>query len=474
MHATTYPRHSHKKTIAILLIGCAQAHAQDNFSASPFFDIRYGGAANGIVYTDFGFPSSTQSDTSSITVLPDGRVWLTGHESETNTGHVLFAAFNRDGTPDSTFGPAHDGLLALGQNDIVISGVTAANNGALLFAGTSGTIGSAGVIGRLTAQGIVDTTFNGSGQRLFGANVFISAAASDAQLHAVAVQPDGRIVVAGIAATSVNSALSVCMGVARLTSDGAFDVSFAGGGHGCIAPNGASAPIAWANDIAIQPDGRILVAGFAYHLNGTGQDFAVARLTSQGELDTTFGADHDGWSYVGFDVGGSGWDQATQIALDEQGRILLGGQVEISASGGQNSVGGVARLQPNGLIDPAFGSQGKTQIDHMDGVQCLHVARKTAASSIVDNGRIFVSGYSQDDGSTKAVLLNSDGHIEQNFAQNGATLAPPPSSLVSDGLAIVSEDWIYWPGSPLIGSVTESGQLVLSRSIVPIFRNSFD
>jgi len=214
-----------RKTAALLLLfaGCLQAHAQDSFTASPFFDTHYGGAANGVVFTNFSVPQRA-SYASTVNTVPDGHVWLTGLLSSSGNqgGNLLFALFNSDGTPDSTFGPAHDGQLMLDEGDASINGATIASGNRLVFVGMSGTSGAAGLIGRLTERGALDTSFNGTGQRLIGATVFISAPTSDAALQAVAIQPDGKMVAVGVAATTVNGVVTTCMAVARLTSDGAF------------------------------------------------------------------------------------------------------------------------------------------------------------------------------------------------------------------------------------------------------------
>jgi uncharacterized delta-60 repeat protein len=123
----------------------------------------------------------------------------------------------------------------------------------------------------------------------------------------VVLQPDGKIVVAGF----VYDGTHYRFAVVRYTSAGALDSTFAGNGK-AVTNLGIGEDAAHA--IALQPDGKIVVAG------GGGDDFGVVRYTTAGALDTTFGG---GTGWVETDLGAS--DQAEAEAIQSDGKIVLAG-----------------------------------------------------------------------------------------------------------------------------------------------------
>jgi uncharacterized delta-60 repeat protein len=175
-------------------------------------------------------------------------------------------------------------------------------------------------VARLNVDGTLDTSFNGpSGAG--GGQFLLPIGASTDQVNAIALQPDGKILLAGHCSNGSN--LDFC--VARLNSDGTFDTSFSG-------PSGTSngkflLPMGTGTDqatgIALQPDGKIVLAGYCF--NGSNSDFCVARLNPDGALDRRF----DGPSGTGngqflLPIGPSN-DQATAVALQPDGKIVLTG-----------------------------------------------------------------------------------------------------------------------------------------------------
>jgi uncharacterized delta-60 repeat protein len=166
----------------------------------------------------------------------------------------------------------------------------------------------------------------------------------------------GKIVVAG----GTGSSAGADFAVARYNSDGSLDSSFGVGGLVTIdfgsASNGA-------NGVAVMNDGRIVVVGVTNQA-GTGNDFAVARLTSNGTLDDTFGSlDSTGLHRTGkqiIDFGASD-DEALGVALQPDGSIVVGGYSNQATTGYDFAV---ARLTPDGTIDDTFGSLDSTGLQH--------------------------------------------------------------------------------------------------------------
>jgi uncharacterized delta-60 repeat protein len=235
----------------------------------------------------------------------------------------------------------------------------------------------------VAAPGELDTSFSGDGKRTidFGG---IDAA------NAVLVQPNGRIVVAG----SGGASSSFC--VARLRSNGALDTSFSSDGKRVVDFGGADES---ANGAALQPDGKLVLAGHS--------DFrvAVARLNPDGSLDSTFSGDGKKL----FSWGAISWAMAVLVAPN--GRILLGG-----FSGPEGGNVQVARLRANGSLDPTFGVGGKAAIDFGGDDFGLAMARQA-------NGRILVAGRSTAAGAVVARLVPS-GTLDAGFGTQGRVTLP--------------------------------------------------
>ena len=163
------------------------------------------------------------------------------------------------------------------------------------------------------------------------------------QRNAVVLQPDGKIVVAGEIVPD-----SPAMAVVRLRPDGSLDPSFAGDGRSAV---DFGTPAGSAFDVALQPDGKLLVAGAAGDGPGN-NDFAVARLQPNGLLDDTFG----GGGKVRLQAAAS--EAASAVLVQPDGKIVLTGN---SAAGpGQISDIALARLQgdPGGYVAASARQEG--------------------------------------------------------------------------------------------------------------------
>jgi uncharacterized delta-60 repeat protein len=309
----------------------------------------------------------------------------------------LDAAFGNGGTVVTEFPSSYSGARALAvQPDgrVVAAG----------FAHTDDSILSDFALTRYDARGVADPTF-GDGGRVrtdFGGRF-------DEAL-AVAVQPDGRIVVAGASSDAAGSD----MAVARYTGDGALDPSFDGDGMALLDFGGPSA----ARAVAVQGDGRVVVAGRADRPFGPGccvADFALARLTASGAPDPSFGG--DGRVVTDFLPGAdNGQDAAHAVAVQADGRILAAG----SGVAGAASVDfAVARYRPNGTLDPSFGGDGRVTTEFLG---FFDEARDLA----VGPGGVVVGGQScQDPGTSDEVCdfglvrYTATGRPDGRFGRHG-------------------------------------------------------
>jgi uncharacterized delta-60 repeat protein len=233
-------------------------------------------------------------------VLPNGKIVLAGF-SGPEGGNVQVARLNANGALDTTFGTAGKVAIDFGGDEFGLAAARQAN-GRILVAGQSRpTFGggpSTAIVVRLRSSGVLDPDFDGDGQKTIPGM---------ATARAILVQPDRRIVVVG------NPPDSSVMLVARLNPNGSPDTTFDGDGTAAIDFGGGTDD--FANAAALQPDGKIVVAGYVQ-----GGLFAAARLNPNGSPDTTFSA--DGKATV--DFGAVAFGEA--VALQPNGRIVLAGQ----------------------------------------------------------------------------------------------------------------------------------------------------
>jgi uncharacterized delta-60 repeat protein len=210
----------------------------------------------------------------------------------------------------------------------------------------------------------------------------------------VAVDPDGNLIVGvsligpDIAAGDRNFAL-----VRFLWPSGEVDTTF--GVNGLLVTDVGNHTEDLLQGLAVQPDGKILAVGSSRSLDPSGtDDFALVRYQPGGAIDATFG--DGGRVLTDFSAGA---DQATGIALQDDGKIVVGGTVTalVPELNGYWPHWGVARYDTDGRLDPAFGNAGKSVTSfHCSDPQCIP---SQAASDVgIDAlGRILLVGWAVDD-----------------------------------------------------------------------------
>jgi uncharacterized delta-60 repeat protein len=311
--------------------GLANGLAVSRLNADGSLDTSFG--TNGTATFDAGHPTTTNA----MNVGPDGKIVLVGTVQVSGTNSdVSLARANADGTPDLTFdssGGARDADFT--SNDDLGLAVVEQPDGKVVFAGQGP--GGQLTVGRLTKGGLYDGTFNPVIRGYIGLTFGLAAHA-----NALALQGDGKIVVAGSFVrnppTNDNNRDAV---VVRLTTGGTVDTSFNGTGSRTIDTGGNDD----AFGVAIQPDGKAVVSGQA---NSKTMD--VTRLDSDGTPDSDFAT--NGISTFSF---GDTLEAARGVVLQPDGKIVVAG----GAMGGI----GVARLQPGGDLDTTFNQTGKQTLD---------------------------------------------------------------------------------------------------------------
>ncbi|MDX6581800.1 MAG: hypothetical protein QOI10_984 [Solirubrobacterales bacterium] len=259
-------------------------------------------STDGKLTTDIVPPSNNSQDLAGdVAVLPSGAVLVGGGSRLGGQARAAFARYLADGTADASFSTDGQSVANVAGADMVrrmvvdtgASTITAALGPAVTIAGLS--TKSDLIAGRFllngATAGTLDTTFSG-GDGL----TQVDFGASTEGANSLAVEPGGAIVVAG--GTSVDSSMGVNsdFALARLDSSGALDPTFSGGKVQTSfgAHTGSRGSVA--NDVAIQPDGKIVAGGFTRACGFSGR-FATARYNADGTLDTTFSG--DGKSIVG-------------------------------------------------------------------------------------------------------------------------------------------------------------------------------
>jgi uncharacterized delta-60 repeat protein len=286
-----------------------------------------------------------------------------------------------------------------------------APDGKVVFAGTSGI---ALLVARRLSNNQPDVSFGGDG------SVIVMNVAYPMVARTVAVQADGKIVIAGYRNDTPNSFL-----VARVTASGQPDPSFNGNGFAVVdmSVNGTDQ----AEKVLIQPDGKIVVVGSAF-LAGD-WDFAAARLNSDGSLDASFSG--DGKATIGF----GGDDRCHNAALQADGKLILVG----GTSGTFDTDVAIARLHINGSLDNSFDGDGTVTTGFSSSDDAYAVAIQPWDLRIVVAGR----------GGVVSRYYSSDGSLDNTFSQDGKLGVPfnvfdasatPGGKIMLAGMEYVSRD----------------------------------
>jgi uncharacterized delta-60 repeat protein len=317
-------------------------------------------------------------DAKSLAIQTDGKIVVAGSSS------FAFAVFraNSDGSADTSFDGDGRVMTHIGTSS-VDQGLAVAlqADNKIVVAGFSVTASvQSFAIARYNPNGLLDLTFNGDGV----ATTLIDEASAGT---AVAVQADGKIVLAGLSLKGGSTSIAVV----RYNTNGSLDASF--GGDGVVVTSIGNDAVAIA--VAIQTDGRIVVAGSAGGL------FALVRYNTNGSLDTSF--DGDGIVTTAIDAG---LDGGSAVAIQTDGRIVV--------SGFASGLGAVARYNSNGTTDLTFNGSGKL-IDP-DAAPGTGVAIQT-------DGKILVVGTSTNSSNFSAdfavIRYNSDGTRDSSYGNDG-------------------------------------------------------
>lgn len=353
-----------------------------------------------------------------LLVQPDGRIVLAGYRRFGPLGNEGFMVIrlNSDGSLDNSFsGDGYQNInfqLMLGAR-AQANAVALQPDGKLVVAGYS-RIGPGEhdlAVARLNSNGTLDSSFSGDGLATVGVT---AASPSTDEVWSVAIQDNGRIVLAGESRVGAEASMLV----ARLTGTGQIDSSFNLTGYRLIkfglVPNASMR-----RGLVIRPDGGLLLGGYIFDAAGANADFVVAALLANGQNDTGFGS--NGWATIDFLNGPSAINAARAMVVDQAGRLLLGGFVGPET----NLDYGAARLLADGTPDPSFGTQGRVTIP-FDLGPAPHVADIANGILVLPDGGILLVGgsaYSATGSDFSLVKLQGDLGSDRLFV-DGFELSP--------------------------------------------------
>ncbi len=430
----------------------AAGSTSDSGGGSAFALARYN--TNGTLDTTFGtgglvttlFAGAASAEITSVVLQSGGQIVAVGAASPqpNQPQDFALARYNANGTLDTTFGTGGQVLTDINNgsddaaSDVILQG------GKLLVVGASD---SDFALARYNADGTLDTTFGTGGKTItdIGSGSFDAASAavlqggkilvagsSNNDFALVRYSADGKLdttfgtsgkTITDYSNNSVDTAYGLVLqndgkilaagsangnfALARYSADGKLDTTFGTGGKATASVTSSSFPV----NVALQPSGKIVLAGTSFAGAGNG-DFMLAHYTTSGALDTTFGT--SGKAITNFGTGYA--DTGGDVAVQNDGKILVvGSSIQKSTN---SSDFALARYNTNGALDTTFGTGGKVLTDFGGG------AYDFATSVIVlSSGKILVGGVtmSATTGLSDFALAryNTNGTLDTTFGTGG-------------------------------------------------------
>ncbi|MGL4229723.1 MAG: delta-60 repeat domain-containing protein [Casimicrobium sp.] len=410
--------------IAAVPMKTAHAQVPGSFDTTPL-----PGFANGAGKIANLAIGSYSDIANAVAIQRDGKIVLAGACSNGANDDFCVARLNADGSNDASFvGPLNNGagsfLLPIGASNDLANALAIQPDGKLVLAGQCLNGNKFDFcVARLNVDGSLDASFDGPDTANPGNGRFLlPIGTGDDYATALAVQPDGKIVLAGYCADGSNGVNGAnndfC--VARLNADGTWDANFGEAARNgrFLLPVGTGGDVAKA--LAIQPDGELVIAGYCF---SSRVDFCAARLNADGSLDTSFdGPSGNGNGKVLLPIGTSN-AFAFALAIQPDDKLVLAGQCSI----GNQTNFCVARLNANGTFDTSF--DGPSGAIPSNGALILPIGTSTsyaAALAIQPDGLLLLAGTCEknvNDLDFCVVRFRDDGSFDESFdgpEENGA------------------------------------------------------
>jgi uncharacterized delta-60 repeat protein len=304
-------------------------------------------------------------EANAVITQPNGKILFAGGAIAADTSFGI-SRLNNDGSADITLDGDGTVIIPVAGTSVAKS-IARQSDGKIIVAGYSTGVGGFKImtVMRITSTGVLDNTFDGDGIKTIPFELSYSNIA-----YATLVQPDGKILIAGVSQSTVKT-IGNNFAVVRLGPDGIPDKSFGTSGKTTIDIAGND----FCYSMKLQADGKIILAGSS--ISGTTADFAIVRLTASGVLDNSFSA--DGKKTIDM---ASTYDIGKSIALQADGKIIFAGY----SSNGTDNNAAVIRLNSNGNLDATFDADGKVVFNIAGTDEMIN------AVAIQNDGKILLAG----------------------------------------------------------------------------------
>jgi uncharacterized delta-60 repeat protein len=388
---------------------------------SGTLDITFG--TGGIVTTSV---VSGTDGANEVVMQSDGKMVVVGY----SWGNYALLRYNSNGTLDNTFGTAGSVTTNVGGSNQGAKSVALQNDGKIVVAGTTGGWPDHDfAVARYNINGTLDNSFG------TGGIVSTPVGTGTDICHSVIIQSDGKIVIGGYYRNGSGGSDND-FALIRYNTNGTLDNTFGTGGLVTTAIGSLNDRI---RSMAIQTDGRIVVAGFS-NMGTEGYEFSLARYNTDGTLDNTFGA--GGW--VTTDIIPNSNDYAESIMLQSDGKIIAAGY---SYAGGFVSL---VRYNVNGSLDNTFGTNG--MVSSVFGA----AYENDYAAVLQSDDKIVMTGYCNPNNTNSdfgMIRYNNNGTLDNSFGTGGIVNTPIGiGDDIAEAVAIQSDGKIVLAGTSYNGT----------------------
>ena len=402
------------------------------YNTNGSLDATFG--TGGKVSTAFG---TSDDRGGTIAVQVDGKIVVAGYMWNGANYDFALARYSTSGSLDTTFGSGGKVTTVIGTGNDQAYAVAVQADGKIVVAGNSDNGSNIDLaVVRYNASGSLDATFGTGGK------VSTGVGSGNDFGNAMALQSDGKIVVAGQSRIGATDDLALV----RYNANGSLDASFGTAGKVTTAVGAGNEH---GSAVALQSDGKIVLAGWSS--NGANDDFAVVRYNAGGSLDAGFGSGGKVSTAVG-----AGADDAYAVAIQADGKIVLAGV----SNNGSNDDFAVVRYSAAGALDTSFDGDGKLTtavVAAGDGAYAL---------AVQGDGRLLAAGWSHNGANFDYSLVRyaPDGRLDRGFDSAVNTLDAAPA-YTKNGAAVVLDGNVQVFDSQLdLADNYGDATLTLSRS----------